>query len=360
MTDERVTAELADVTHVERKPWWRRLLEIGLSLGVIAVMFAFVLPRVTGSDYAEVWDRLRTLSGAQVAGLTLVWFVGLCFYANVLCSALPGLSSVQGLVVTSAGSAVSNTVPFGGALGVAATYAICASWGHPIAAITLAILVTGVWNVFTKLGLPMLALVFLVLAGEATGSLALAAVIGALVLGLAFTVLTSVLRSEPAASRIGTFADRVGARGAAVFRRPPPQWHDAVLEFRHRSIGLVRARWPHLTVFAALYYSSQFVLLLLCLRFLGSDVGWVGAFAAYTFGRLLSMIPITPAGLGFVEAGAASALVAFGADAATATAAILLFSSFVFLAEIPLGATGWLVWGTKRSWRRPIPPPTGA
>jgi uncharacterized protein (TIRG00374 family) len=281
-----------------------------------------------------------------------VWFGGLCLYAMVSSSALPGLRPNQALVVTSAGSAVSNTVPFGGALGVAATYAICLSWGHPVAAVTLMILVTGVWNVFIKLGLPLLALVLLVIAGEATGSLALAALVGAVVLAAAFGALTMVLRSESAADRLGALAERIGARVAAVVRRPAPQWRDAVLAFRHQSIGLVRSSWVRLTLFDASYYASQFVLMLLCLRFLGSDVGWVGVFAAFTFGRLLSMIPLTPAGLGFVEAGAASALVAFGADASTATAAVLLFAGFVFVAELPLGAIGWLVWGTKQSWRR--------
>jgi hypothetical protein len=32
---------------------------------------------------------------------------------------------------------------------------------------------------------------------------------------------------------------------------------------------------------------------------------------------------------------------------------VFLFRGFTYLMEIPLGAIGWFVWGTRRSWRRP-------
>ena len=85
-----------------------------------------------------------------------------------------------------------------------------------------------------------------------------------------------------------------------------------------------------------------------------NTLGWAEVFAAYTVGRLLSNVSVTPSGLGFVEAGIAASMVAAGGDPATVTAAVLLFSAFTYLAEIPVGAIGWLVWATRTGWRRPV------
>jgi uncharacterized membrane protein YbhN (UPF0104 family) len=56
-----------------------------------------------------------------------------------------------------------------------------------------------------------------------------------------------------------------------------------------------------------------------------------------------------------VETGAAAALISFGADDASATAAVFLFRGFTYLLEIPVGSLAWIVWASKRSWRRPQP-----
>jgi uncharacterized membrane protein YbhN (UPF0104 family) len=112
-----------------------------------------------------------------------------------------------------------------------------------------------------------------------------------------------------------------------------------------------------LSVWIVIYNATQFVLLLLCLWVLPEPVphpGWVEVFAAFTVGRILSNVSVTPSGLGFVEAGIAASLVAAGGDPASMTAAVLLYSALTYLAEIPLGALGWLVWATRTRWRLPV------
>jgi len=46
-------------------------------------------------------------------------------------------------------------------------------------------------------------------------------------------------------------------------------------------------------------------------------------------------------------------LTAFGAATNPATAAVLLYSAFTYLLEIPLGLVGWVTWATRKQWRRP-------
>ena len=62
---------------------------------------------------------------------------------------------------------------------------MCRSWGFGVPKTTLAILVSGIWNVFLKLGLPIIALVLLVAEGRATGGLVGAAIFGLAVLVVA-------------------------------------------------------------------------------------------------------------------------------------------------------------------------------
>ena len=63
---------------------------------------------------------------------------------------------------------------------------------------------------------------------------------------------------------------------------------------------------------------------------------------------------ITPGGVGIAETGAAGLLTRSAAIRRSPPSAVLLFSGFAFFAEFPAGALGYVVWLTRRSWRRPV------
>ena len=345
------------VPHVKRKPLWRWAIEIGLSIGVVIVVFAVVLPKVTGSSYAEVWDVLGELQPWQVLLLAVAWLVNMATYTGVLTNSLPGLTHPQAFVANLSSSAVSNVLPFGGAAGVAATYLMYGSWGFPVSDTTRSILVSGVWNVLAKLALPVVALVLLAATKELTPVVVVVAVLGVAILLATIAVLWLVLRSDTFAATIGRWVERFLSFFSGLVRRPPVHGvQESLVSFRHESRNLIAERWVPLTVWIAVYNLTQAGLFLLCLAVLPpvpNHLGWMEAVAAFTVGRLLSNISITPSGVGFVEAGMAGALVAAGGDPATVTAGVLLFSAFTYLAEIPVGAMGWLVWATRSRWRAP-------
>jgi putative heme transporter len=91
------------------------------------------------------------------------------------------------------------------------------------------------------------------------------------------------------------------------------------------------------------------LVLLACLRGTGlsqAQVPWQTSLAAFAFVRLLTILPITPGGLGITELGLV-AILAADADhrvAAQATAAVLLWRAVTYLPPIPLGAAACLVW----------------
>jgi len=357
LSEDEATDAFAVVSHeLHKKSRSRRATEIGISLGVVVVIFAFVIPKLTGADYANIWHEMAKLSPAEIVGLVAFWFLGMLAYTGVLTNTLPGLKHTQALTVNFAGSAVSNVMPFGGAIGVGATYAIDMSWGFTAPSVTLSILVSGIWNVFAKLAMPVLALLLLILSGHATGKLFLPAILGLIALVVAAIVLGLIIRSERLAERIGQFGQSlVGWFCRVTRRKATPDVVTVVLNFRHQSIGLVRDRWWRITLWIFLFNLIQFLLLFACIRAIGIDgITLTEAFAAFAFARLLETIPITPSGVGFVEVGAASALISFGGPDNASTAAVFLFRGFVYLLEIPVGAMAWVVWASMTRWRRPI------
>jgi uncharacterized protein (TIRG00374 family) len=91
------------------------------------------------------------------------------------------------------------------------------------------------------------------------------------------------------------------------------------------------------------------LVLLACLRGIGlsqAQVSWQTSLAAFAFVRLLTVLPITPGGLGLTELGLIAILAAGAGHRASAqvTAAVLLYRAVTYLPPIPLGAIACLIW----------------
>ena len=102
-----------------------------------------------------------------------------------------------------------------------------------------------------------------------------------------------------------------------------------------------------MTVSTAVGHLSTFVLLLVILRTLGvtsSEIDAVEAFAAWSLVRLLTVIPITPGGLGIIELGLTTALLAFGGENADVVAAVLLYRLLTWLPTLAIGLPSALIW----------------
>jgi uncharacterized protein (TIRG00374 family) len=65
-------------------------------------------------------------------------------------------------------------------------------------------------------------------------------------------------------------------------------------------------------------------------------------FAAYGIANVLATVPITPGGLGIIEALTATLLVTFGLTRSVATLAVLGWRLFNFWAPIPIGAVCYI------------------
>ena len=334
----------------------KRIIQATISLAIVAGIFIGVLPRF--ASYGDVWDTITDMTGVELSTLGLVGVWNIVTYWFVMVAVLPGLRFREAAVVNQASTAVSNTLPAGGAIGVGVTYAMYTSWGFATPEIALSALVSGVWNNFVKLGMPVVAVVLLALTGEVTAARLTAAAAGVVVLIGTVLLFGLVLKSERLARSIGARLGRIVSRVMALGRRTfTADWGESALGFRKQTIGLLHKRWPALTAATVISHTSLYVVLLMTLRHVGvaeSDLGWIEILAAFSVVRLISALPITPGGLGIVEAGYTIALTA-GVDAATdaqIVAAVLLFRAVTFFLPIPLGALAYTFWRRNKTWRK--------
>jgi len=331
----------------------RRIVQVALSLVLIVAIFYFLL---RGIDLGQVWAAIRALTWLELAILLAIAAWNLCTYAFVWMSVTPGLSFGRAMVMTQSTTAVANTVPAGSAIGIGMTYTMLGSWGYSRSRTTTAVLVSGVWNSFIKLGLPVLALALVALQGNAGGGRTTAALAGIAGLVAAVVVFALMLRSEQMAERFGLLAGRVASRLLRLVGRPPVAgWELATVKFRARTIDLVERRWVAITAASLVSHLSLYLVLLAALRDVGvsnAEVGWAEVLAVFAFARLATAIPLTPGGAGLVEAVLIGGLVAAGGAKPQVVAAVLVYRALTWLLPIPLGV-GTYLWWRRQSFVAP-------
>lgn len=322
---------------------WTRPARGVLSGALLVVLIAFVLPTVTGSDWRSAIDTLALVTPGQLVALTVLWLVGVWAYTYVMAACLPGLRKTQGLGLYLVGSAVSNLLPVGGAVGVAVTWGMLRSYGHSHTAIGLYTVVTGLWNILARLALPAAGLAGLLVAGIPVEDTVLtSAVVGAALTVVVLTVVVAALVHPPAGEWLSRVAGQVGLRLSRLARRPAPDdLAGRLTTLLSRARGLLRTGRVPIVLGMLAYVVLQGVLMAACLAVVGSDLGWAEVTAGYAVGRMLTTIILTPGGSGFTETGTAAVLVALGGDPAAMMAGVLLFSFFTFVCEIPGGALAY-------------------
>ncbi len=341
------------------KPMWKRVAQTSISVAIVVGIFVGIMPQI--ADYGDVWETIKAMTSFEAATLILVGLWNLVTYWFVLTAALPGLRFREAAVVNQASTAVSNTLPAGGAIGVGVTISMLTSWGFRLPAIGLQTIVSGIWNNFVKLGMPVFALVLLALEGDITLARLVAAVVGVAVLVGSVVLFALLLKSDRLARIAGNKAGGGVNRVRQFLRKEPlTGFDDRASRFRSGTVELLARRWVRLTFSTLTSHVSLYLVLLVALRHVGvaqRDLSWITVLAAFAFVRLISALPLTPGGVGVVELGYAAVLT-IGLDdllSAQVVAAILLFRAITYFLPIPLGLTSYLVWRGNRSWRLTLP-----
>jgi len=319
-----------------------------VSAALIAAIFGLALPRI--ASYRSVWASMQAMTWPHVLLIGIAATVSMISFWFAICAVLPSLRLREAAAVNLGSSAVANTLPAGGALAMGISWKMLSSWGVSTADYVLYTLVSGVWNVFARLSLPILALLALLTVRPPGAPLIAAAAAGLAFLVAAAAGLSLLLCNERFACRAGQAVQRMSAVAARLARREPPlRVAESVSGFRDRARSLVGTRGWRITATTVASHVLLWLVLLACLRGCGlsqAEVSWQVSLAAFAFVRLLTVLPLTPGGVGITELGLVGVLAAGTGHPVSArvTAAVLLYRAVTYLPPIPLGAVAYLVW----------------
>ncbi len=330
------------------------------------IMVGVVLPRSVDVSWHGVIPVLMSVHWPALLALVGLWLAGLYVHSFVLTAAAPSLTHRRALTINMTGSAVANVVPLGGAAGVELNRRMMKAWGIDTRTFTGYTILTNLWDVGSKLLLPVLAVLVLTQEGQTvTPVLRTASLIaGAGFLGLA--AFAAVLLVSPRATDLaGRFLERALHFVLRLLGRDRTLGlADALVRIRRDCADLVAGGWVRMSAGIGGYVALQCLLLALCLHLTGAGTAWPAVLAGFAVERLLTVVPITPGGIGVADLGLVGVLLALGGDPAGITAAAVLYRAFVLALEIPVGGSVLGIWLLRqRRSRRPrrfaTAPPTG-
>jgi uncharacterized membrane protein YbhN (UPF0104 family) len=319
-----------------RSPLFKRIVLLALT----AVSLYLVAPSLI-----EVFS-----SAPRVAKLQLRWLI---LMAALEAASLSCVWALQRIclggarwrpVITSqlAGNALAKVAPGGGAAGAALQYQMLVESGVRSAAAGSGLAAANLLTFATLLALPLLTVPAFVAGLPVERGLVRAALLGA---GL-FVALAGVggvlLASDRALTFVGRLTER--ARNRILRRRAPleglPEW---LVAERDRALQVIGAGAREALLASILRWLLDYCALLLALAAVGAEPGASLVLLAFAGAQVLSLIPVTPGGLGFVEAGLTGLLALAGVNAADAALATLAYRLVSYWLPLPAGAVALIV-----------------
>jgi len=325
---------------------------IGAIVGVVAlaVIFLRVIPQI--GSYEDAVVAIRGMSTQAIALIVLAVLVYNVVYGFPFMAATPTLRYRHAFQLNQGAFAISNGIPAGGAFGLGVQYAMLASYGVPPTSATAAIGAVGVWSIFVTLGLPVLGLLAIAASNTiATGPYVYVGVVGLAVLLAMIVVFGLVMRSQRLAERVGSTANKVAGAALRRLRKGKEiNFVPIVVDFRRDIVTLVRRRWAAITATQLSVSFTQFLILFASLRGVEgahASTSFLVAFGAFAVSQIGIMIPITPGGLGTVDAFLIALLTSMGVSSGDATAATLVWRAASFVPQITIGVVSLVTWSHR-------------
>jgi uncharacterized protein (TIRG00374 family) len=353
---ERAIEEHADVEQeIERgarvppaRPSLRRSIFWLALTGVSLYLIAPSVLEVAGSwrdlgQIAPAW--FPAMAALQVAALACLWAL-----QHVALRARRWRPVIASQL---AGNALAKIAPGGGAMGSALQYRMLVEAGLAPGAVVAGLTASNLLLFAVILALPLLSIPA-ILRGGVQEDLLNSAVVGLAVFVLLFVVGAVLLSSDRPLLWLGRMLQRARnrlRRRAAPLRRLP----ERLVAERNRIIETLGPRWKRALAAAVARWAFDFGCLLAALKALNALPRPGLVLLAFCAAQLLAQVPVTPGGLGFVEAGLTATLTLAGVPAGTAVVATFAYRLFSYWLQLPLGLLGLAL--NVRPARHRGPPP---
>ena len=319
----------------------RRRVPRFLRNGITVVVLILVLEYLVLPKLALVFSRhsLRRLDHVSVLLILLAFAletISLFAYARLTLVVLPprSLSFSKAWRINLAALTVSHIVPGGTAGGTGLSIRLLRSEGIGATDVGFATAIAGIGSAVLLNILLWLALVVSIPLNGFNPAYVTVAIVSVLLLGFFAALIAGFASGEG-------WAVRVLRRLARRFHFIPEEKLEGTLKQIVERLQAA-ARNPELIrrglAWAAANWLFDAACLWVCLAALGYPMDPIDLFVAYGVGEVLAAIPLTPGGLGPLEAGVAAVLASFGIPGAIAILAVVGWRFFNFWLPIPVGA----------------------
>jgi uncharacterized protein (TIRG00374 family) len=305
------------------------------------------------------WPRLRDLSPWWFVAMFLLEVASFgCAWALVRVSLH---SHVWFRIASSqlAGNAVSRVLPGGAATGGALQFQmLVGSGGMDATRVATGLTVASIISTATLFALPLLTVPVMVWGAPVPRELRSAALLG---IGLSVLMIGTgalLLTTERPLRWIGRVIQRV-ANTVRRTRPPVEGLPDRLVRERDLVRDHLGSRWWVAVLAAVGNWLFDLAALLAALVALGTRPRPSLVLLAYVVAAVLGMIPITPGGLGFVEAGLTATLVLAGVSAGNAAIATLAYRLVSYWLPLPVGLLAYGLY-RRRYGGRPLDAATDA
>ncbi len=321
-----------------RTPLSQRSRQLAKLLVFALVVHLFVIPQIAGARNAL--STIGSINPLLIVAAIALEALALLAYARLTQLLLaaehrPSLGISYGTVVASTG--VSHVVPGGPATTAAVNYRLFGRAGVPGNELAFAL---GTQGIGSAVVLNMLLWIALVVSIPTTGFqpfYAAAAGVGAALIAIAAAAVFAMLHG-----RAG-FAHRVAAMIGKLPKVRAARVEDAMLRLVDQLAELVadRRRLRLVIGLAAANWLLDAAALWVALAAFGRGPGLVGLMVAYGLANVMASIPLSPGGLGVIEAVLIPTLVGFGTPRAQASIGVVAYRLVNFWMPIPVGAAAY-------------------
>jgi uncharacterized protein (TIRG00374 family) len=323
----------------KRSRW--RVVWLVLRVVVFAVL-AYIAVQVVLSNSAELSGAASYLSNANWAWIALAATAEAVSYLNfsllqrqLLEAGGLRLSLGPLAAMSLAGSAITNSLPGGGAFATVFAYRQFRRRGADEALTTWTIVA---FTALTAVALALMALVGLIVAGEDGQVQGLWPLVAALIIGPAIGV---AILLRPGLIAVALRRPLEWIERVTPGNRDPKGAADRLIA-KLETVRPTARNWALGLAFAGGNWVFDCSCLALSFMAVGAQVPWRGLLVAYGAAQVASNLPITPGGLGVVEGSLTVALVAFGGQTASTVAAVLLYRILSFWLILPVGWSAWV------------------
>jgi uncharacterized protein (TIRG00374 family) len=327
---------------------WTAVAKRAIVVVIAGLAIYLVLPSIT--EVIASWPRLSTLNPIWFA-LAVAAEAGqfLCTFAlQRLALRTRGWFTV--ITAQLSGNAVSKIIPAGAAAGAAVQYRMLATGGIDPEVAVGGLTAFSLLSVGGLLALPLFALPAVLFGTPVSRGLVHAAFIGiggfALFAGFGAIVLSTDRPLAMTGRLVQRFRNRIFPR-----RRPMTHLDQRLLSQRDAIRSVLGRKWYQAVGLTAGRLFLDYLCLLAALRATGSHPRPALVLLAYAATGIVALIPITPGGLGIVEASLSGLLILAGVDASNAFLATLAYRLASYW--LPLAAGPFAYFAFWRRYGRP-------